>query len=220
MYANDAHEGALLIGQEGRRVGGVLLAAGIPASRVDEIIETLCPAAGIQPEAIVLVGERPPDDLVRAYRDRGLRWRLWDPYQDNELVFVGALAQWEGNGIDLRIDLRAPVTLGGSLTCRGSSQFAKVMDLSRTGARLEVETCLPPGRQVGLEIDCVGSLLSLRAFVRWSRGAQDARRDGKVMGMGLEFLRPSRTAKRQLDATLELVFDAYRLDPRREPVGG
>lgn len=210
LYSNDPYEGALLARQEGRRVGGVLLNADAPPGRVDEVIDTVCPETGLDPEAIAVLGDRPADPILRAHLERGLRWCLWKPFEADRLRFIGGLTLWEGNDASVRLDLRVPTRIPATLTCRGHSQRAIAVNLSRGGARLEVATRLPPGRRVQLELGSGDTRIVCSAIVRWTTAFRSAK-EPVPPGMGLEFENPSVTTRAALMRLLEAALDRFRI---------
>jgi len=212
LYSNDAHEGALLARQEGRRVGGVLLHAGALPSRVDEVIDSICPETGLDPEAIAVLGERPAEPLLGAYVERGLRWCLWKPFDPDSLRFIGGLTLWEGNDASVRLDLRVPARIPAKLSCRGQSQHARAVNLSRGGVRLEVATRLPPGRRVQLEMAQGEARVACSAIVRWTTAFRSAK-DPEPPGMGVEFENPSLATRAAVLRLLEVALDRFRILP-------
>lgn len=202
LLATEIDEAELLARQEGQRLRGALLSSATDEARIDEVVEAIGPHTGIGPESIALLGRRIDEESMRRLRERGVRWRLWSPYEDRDLRFLG----WEllcGNGDqDLRIDRRFPTALPASVERRGESRDVLVGDLSLSGAYLETASPFPAGSQLNLVIALPGSPLDLRCTVRWV-SSQKTRVTGRAQGCGVEFLEISGEALAALKEHLE-----------------
>jgi hypothetical protein len=137
-YANDL-DAALLLARQRARGPRRAAPSSVGAGEAAEILDAVAPHTSIRPASLVLAGPRPDDDAVAALRAGGLRWGLWKPYDTAELRFVATLAVWEGSDSDLRIEPRVPTTLRASVTTGGRTRPVRVLDLTTTGAFLELE---------------------------------------------------------------------------------
>jgi hypothetical protein len=66
----------------------------------------------------------------------------------------------------------------------------RVLDLTTTGAFLDVETPPAPGRQLGLEIALPSGPIQIVAHVRWVRATAQKRPIERPAGCGVEFAPP------------------------------
>jgi hypothetical protein len=190
LYANDLDEAALLARQEGRRVRGALTPSSVGAAEAAEILDAVAPHTSVRPASLVLAGPRPEDSAIETLRAAGLRWCLWEPHQPAELRFLATLAVWEGSDSELRIEPRVPTSLRGSVTIAGKTRPVRVLDLTTTGAFLELDAPPPSGRHLGLEIALPSGSIQIVAYVRWVRATAQRRPIEQPIGCGVEFARP------------------------------
>jgi hypothetical protein len=190
LYANDLDEASLLARQEGLRVRGALAPSSVGAGDAAEILDAIAPHTNVRPASLVLAGPRPEDDTVTALRAAGLRWGLWEPYEPAELRFLATLAVWEGSDSELRIEPRVPTSLRASVTVAGKTRPVRVLDLTTTGAFLEVDAPPAPGRNLGLEIALPSGSIQIVAYVRWVRATAQKAPVELPAGCGVEFAPP------------------------------
>ena len=190
LYANDLDEASLLARQEGARVRGALAPSSVGAGEAAEILDAIAPHTNVRPASLVLAGPRPDIDVVAELRAGGLRWGLWEPYEPAELRFIATLAVWEGSDSELRIEPRVPTSLRASVTLAGKTRAVRVLDLTTTGAFLEMETPPAAGRNLGLEIALPDGSIQIVAHVRWVRATAQTTPVERPVGCGVEFAPP------------------------------
>jgi hypothetical protein len=190
LYANDLDEASLLARQEGMRVRGALAPSSVDAGEAAEILDAIAPHTNVCPASLVLAGPRPDDEVIAALRAGGLRWGLWDPYELAELRFLATLAVWEGSDSELRIEPRVPTSLRASVTVGGKTRSVRVLDLTTTGAFLELDAPPAAGRHVGLEIALPAGSIQIVAYVRWVRAVAQKKPIELPAGCGVEFAPP------------------------------
>jgi len=99
-------EAELMARQERIRIRGMLLPASVSGEEIDHVLESIGARAGVGADAIAVVGPRPEEVALEALRRRGVGWRLWEPLEDRDLVFVAGALLWLGPDADLRLDAR------------------------------------------------------------------------------------------------------------------
>jgi hypothetical protein len=211
LLATEVDEAELLARQEGRRLRGVLMPSTSDDLRIDEVIEAIGPAAGIDALGIALLGARLDDDRIDELRVRGLRWRLWAPYQDRDLRFLGRSLLWAGSDDNLRLDGRVPTALPGFAGRRGETRSVLVGDLSPAGAFLETPSPFPAGSQIEVEIALPGGSVTLRATVRWVSPSNQRPPSGRAHGFGVEFVAPTKDVVSQLLEHIDCEFKRFML---------
>jgi hypothetical protein len=211
LLATQVDEAELLARQEGRRLRGVLLPSGSDDLRIDEVLEAVGPASGIELWGVALLGERLDEDRVDALRARGLRWRLWSPYQDRDLRFLGRSILWAGSDENLRLDGRVPTALPGFVGRRGETRGVLVGDLSPSGAFLESSHPFPAGSQIEVEVALPGGSVTLKATVRWVSPRNARPEAGRNPGFGVEFLHPPKDAVALLLEHIDAEFKRFML---------
>jgi len=202
LYANNLDEASLLARQEGERVHGALAPSSLTPEQVLEIFEAIGPHTSVRPASLVLVGPRPADEQVAALRAAGLRWGLWEPYEPAELRFLATLAVWEGSDSNLRIEPRVPTSLRGSVTMAGKTRPVRVLDLTTSGAFLEMDAPPAPGRNLGLEIALPEESVQIVAYVRWVRATAVPGPPELPAGAGVEFAPPRPAEAEKLRAQM------------------
>lgn len=211
LYANDLDEATLMATQEGERLRGVMMSSNTTLRRIDASLEVLAPYCNVEAASVVLVGPRPADDMVAAFRERGLRWFLWEPHDAAELRFLATLAIYEGSDVDVRIEPRVPTALRGSITLAGRTRPVRVLDLNTGGAFVEVDGPPSPGRHLGLEIALPAGEVQIICYVRWVRARPTAGPPERPAGAGVEFKPPRDAESALLRAQMDAGLARYRL---------
>lgn len=191
LYSNDLDEASLLARQEGPRVRAAFAPSSASPAQIEGMLEAVGPHTTVRPSSLALVGPRPSDDDVATLLVRGLRWCLWDPSDPVQLRLLASLVLWEGSDADLRIDPRVPTSLRATLTWSGRSQTGQVLDLTASGAFIEVPSPPPPAQRLGLEIALPTGPIPLVASVRWTRTAPESGSPQRPVGAGVEFTQPT-----------------------------
>lgn len=188
LLASGRDEAELLARQEGQALRGVLLPSASVEELLDPVLAGVLPHTGLGPESLALLGPRLAEEHMRELRERGLWWRLWTPFEERDLRFIGRTLVVTGSEMDLRMDLRVPTALPGRVERRGQKADVLIGDLSRSGAYVETQGHFPTGNQLTLEISLPSEPVRVRALIRWLAAAPEGARP---RGFGVEFLRPS-----------------------------
>jgi hypothetical protein len=210
LLAREADEVELLARQEGRRLRGVLIPSVADDARIEEVLAAVEPA-GIELFGVALLGERLDEDRCDALRARGLRWRLWSPYEDRDLRFLGRSLLWAGSDENLRLEGRVPTALPGFAGRRGETRGVLVGDLSPSGALLESNNPFPAGSQIEIEIALPGGSVTLGAIVRWVAPPSTRHGAGRNRGFGVEFVNPRKDVVAQLLEHIDCEFRRFML---------
>jgi hypothetical protein len=200
LYSNDLDEASLLARQEGPRLRAALAPSSASPAQIEEMLGAVGPHTLLRPSSLALVGPRPSDDDVAALLVRGLRWCLWDPSDPTRLRLLASMVLWEGSEADLRIDPRVPTSLRATLTASGRSQAGQVLDLTASGAFIEMPSPPPPGRRLGLEIALPTGPIEVLASVRWTRAQPEPGPPPRPVGSGVEFTKPTPADQKALRA--------------------
>jgi len=202
LFATAVDEAELLARQEGEQLRGAFAPAGASEDWLAGLIDAIGPHTAILPESIAVLGPRQEEDRCEQLRELGFRYRLWEPYEDRDLRFLGWALIWNTSDQNLRIDARVPTALPGKCFRRGDSREVLIGDLSVSGAYLEMQQPFPAGSMVRVELALPAGPVELRATVRWvssPRGGSPIHR----RGCGVEFLRPNPGARQRLEETLD-----------------
>ena len=168
----------------GRRLGALsaaMLGAAFSATALGE--------ASITPDAMVPVGPRPADAAALvALRERGIRWAVWEPFDDSDLRFVLSAVLTRRADSDLRLEPRVPAHGMRAKLYKGRlARDVAVIDISVGGAFLATDKPMPEDAQVSLELTIGARTMPIRSRVRWVRREPDGDRWDLSTGMGVEF---------------------------------
>lgn len=199
IYTNDADEAVLLAAQEAKRLGAIAFPVSRPVDELDHMIKSVAERAGIQPDAMIPVGPRPNEtEMLVALRERGIRWAVWDPYDDSDLRFVLSAVLARRADADLRLEPRVPAHGMRARLYKGRlGRDVVVIDLSVSGAFLASDKPMPEDTVVSLELTLGARTMTIRSRVRWVRRDPDAERWDLSTGMGVEFedVKPEQAAE-------------------------
>ncbi|MGH0033298.1 MAG: PilZ domain-containing protein [Myxococcota bacterium] len=203
LHSSEIDEAELMARQEGQAICGVLLPSQAGELHVDQAIEVVGPHTGVGADRVALLGPRIDEKVAERLRERGVRWRLWEPYEDRDLRFVGWSLVWATSDQDLRLDHRVPTALPAHAIRRGDRRDVLVGDLSASGAFLETRSPFPAGSQLGLEIELPNRAIEVTATVRWVSSVRRDGAPGGAQGFGVEFLDPPAVLRAALEEHLE-----------------
>jgi len=147
LYAKTLDE-AVLLAQDDERVGALVVPGALPLEALDETLARLAPQLWAGAGAVLIVAPPRERARMRALRDRGIRWILYDPYDVTELRFAVAAALATEDDLDPRSGLRVPIRLAASVAsvpAGGAPREAWLRNLSVGGAYL----ALPDPPEVG-----------------------------------------------------------------------
>lgn len=210
LHASLVDEAELLARQEGTAVRGVLMPSTSDVGDLDRMLESVGPYTGIAPEMIALVGPRADEARLDRLRARGMRFRLWSPFEDRDLRFLAWLVAWAGGDDDLRIHARVPTVLPAEVTRQGETRAMMVGDLSPAGAYLETDAPFPAGCRVNLEISLPSGPIRITGIVRWV--ADTRSRAPRVRpGFGVEFVHVRKEVRRELEEHLDAECERFAL---------
>lgn len=210
VHSSEIDEAELLARQEGMRISGLVLPSSGGVAHVEMSLEVVGPHAEIGPDRVALLGRRPDEATLDRLRELGVMFRLWDPYEDRDLRFIGWSLIWGGSLQNLRLDLRVPTALPAHAIRRGEERQVLVTDLSHGGAFLQTEHSFPGGCRIGVVIELPNEQLELPALVRWTRPRKEASPQLRP-GCGVEFLNPPPRLRAVLKQHLEEETDRFRL---------
>jgi hypothetical protein len=187
LYAATPREAVLLARQERHRLGALVVAGSLPLSVLDVVVEQVAPELWAGPGAVVVVA--PPRDraFLRALADRGIRWVLREPYDDDELRFVVSAAFAAEDRLDPRSGLRVPIVLPAHLE-QGERRLAgRIRNISMGGAyfALPDPEVLAEGEGLVLEFTISDRTLRLDVAVVYRQRAAASGRAVAEPGVGL-----------------------------------
>ncbi|MAE93241.1 MAG: hypothetical protein CL910_01135 [Deltaproteobacteria bacterium] len=188
LYAADADEALLLARQERERLGALLVPASLETSTLDFLVERVCPLMSGGVETLVPIGLEPGPEVAASLRRAGVRWCLWEPYEEHELRFVTAAALMAGDPGERRKRMRVPAQLFAGVLQGGDRKRAVVCDLSAGGAYLGLESPMEADSLVDLELQVPPGSVFLRARVAHTQAPGRTPRPDLPDGMGIEFL--------------------------------
>lgn len=201
LYSADDDEAELLARQEGARLAGLILPSASAEERLEPVLDRLKSHSQVVAERVAILGPRLDPPVVQRLRERGLRWRLWSPFEDRDLRSLGWSLVWNSSDQNVRLDARVPTALPAQVIRRGETRDVLVGDLSLGGAFLETEEAFPAGSSLGLVIRLPNQEVEMAAMVRW---VSPPRREeaSRAPGFGVEFTNPPPALRAALEEHL------------------
>jgi PilZ domain len=188
LYAKDADEAALLAEQEAQRLGAVMAPTSFDAQTFDQLLARVCSKLAAGARALVVVGSEPAAELRERLRDRGVRWRLFEPYDERELRFVAGIAMATDHDGERRKSVRIPTDISTTVFMGRHRKDVVVYDLSAGGAYLATPHPYQEGSRLSVEIPLPnGMVVRGRAQVMSARTEEAATRSHLPEGMGIAF---------------------------------
>jgi hypothetical protein len=187
LYANHVDEAALLARQESRRLGAVLLPTSFGSDDVARLLARVCSELAAGARSLVLVGLEPDPDLVEDLRAKGVKWCLWEPYDERELRFVMTAAMASDHADDRRKELRIPTALPTAVAMGRHRKEVTVHDLSVGGAYLATPHPFLEGSRINVDIALPGGSVMGKAEVANAKTAGKPGRPDVPNGMGIFF---------------------------------
>ncbi len=211
LYAKDLDEALQLADQEKEQVGAFVLPGTLSPALREQALERATPLLWAGAAAILVVA--PPRDraLLRALRDRGIRWVLFAPYEPAELRFAVAAALSSEDDLDPRSGLRVPIRLDAELEIAGGRRCGQVRNLSIGGAYVALPEPPPVGTQITLDLSLGERPLQLTARVRHSLSVPVPGRAEQEPGIGIRYQLPAESELRAIDEFLRERVDSFRL---------
>lgn len=213
VYAKTVDE-AVLLAQEDERVGALVLPGTLPLETLDEVLARIAPQLWAGAGAVLFVA--PPRDraLMRALRDRGIRWLLHHPYDAAELRFAVAAALATEDDLDPRSGLRVPIRLAatvGAVAGDDAARAACLRNLSIGGAYLALDDPPAVGDRAAIELSFGDRPLRATGRVAHRLATPLPGRSEREPGFGIAFDPLVEDAQRLLAEFIRERVNSFRL---------
>jgi diguanylate cyclase (GGDEF)-like protein len=195
-HAARADEARLLIAQEGHCIRAI---AGPPNIDLRCLLDARDQLAEISGDSrrMIVIGERPTQDVQEAIREAGVDWVLWAPFNDTELRCLVKSAMTLPHEVADRREPRVPVDMVASLAFGATREIAVVSSLSAHGAFIETNDPRPVGSTMRIELDLLQD--RFRGFARVVHAQEDdPDNPHEPSGMGVSFFGSDRDTERIL----------------------
>jgi hypothetical protein len=210
MYSNDVDEAALLARQERDRLATILVPANATPEWIEDLLSRVARHAGLGARQLAILGPQQDESWCQALKKKGIRWRLWAPFDEHGLRLVALAPMSEGDD-ELRIGLRVPVALDATVLSGDESRQMIVGDLTTLGAYLDTRSPFPVGADLTLEIQAPTGPVEVRARVRWTNQSGEGSCARRHPGMGVEFVDPDRALCHRIQRILDEELKRYSL---------
>lgn len=195
-YASAVDEAHLFVNQEGEEIRAVVAPPGIELAGLGSVVKHLSDRCG-ERRRVIVIGERPGDEVRSAIRAAEVDWVLWAPFKDVELRCLTKGAMALSSELADRREPRVPVDLVASLSAGNRREMVVVSSLSPRGAFLETSDLLPVGSSLRLEMDMPTD--RFRGFARVVHVQyEDPEHPQEPSGMGVAFFGSDRQTERIL----------------------
>lgn len=211
LYAKDLEEALLLADQEEERVGAFVLPGRLSPAVLDAALARAAPLLWAGAAAILVVAPPRERALLRALRDRGIRWVLFAPYEPAELRFAVAAALASDDDLDPRSGLRVPIRLRATVETEAARCPGEIRNLSLGGAYVAIAEPPAVGAEVALDVSLGERPLRLRACVRHRLAHPVPGRAEREPGVGIQYQLPTESELRLLEDFLRERVDSFRL---------
>jgi hypothetical protein len=210
LYAKAVDE-AILLAQDDERVGALVLPGSLPLATIDETLARVAPLLWAGAAAILLVAPPRERALMRALRDRGIRWILYHPYDVAELRFAVAAALATEDDLDPRSGLRVPIRLAASVASGEASREAWLRNVSVGGAYLALPDPPEVGETVAVDVALGEQPLHAVGRVAHRLAAPLPGRAEREPGIGVAFQPLDDGERRLLEEFIRERVNSFRL---------
>ncbi|MGH7288476.1 MAG: PilZ domain-containing protein [Myxococcota bacterium] len=187
LYTTDADEACQLARQEQSRIAALVVSGAIEIARLDPMLREIVPRLAGGAAAIVVVAPPRQRSTLAALRDRGIRWAVWEPYDESELRFAVAAALASGDVLETRRGLRAPLRLPVAIRNARLSREGELRNLSVGGAYVALSEPPEPSASLGLEFPIGERMFRTQATVAHRQCGASDRSAERGPGMGVAF---------------------------------
>ncbi|MBW2385433.1 MAG: EAL domain-containing protein [Deltaproteobacteria bacterium] len=206
-YASALDEAHLFIAQERDAIRLIACPPTIDAKAVRGVLDSLAQATG-EDRRFIVIGERPNDATRQKFRDAGVDWVLWAPFNDAELRYVVKSGMARREDLIDRREVRVPVDLIANIWSGERREVAVVSSLSPRGAFIELSEPLRMGSSLRIEMDLAGD--RFRGFARVVHvHAEDADQPNEPSGVGVTFYGADRDEERLLRKAISELESRY-----------
>lgn len=210
LYAKSVEE-ALLLAQDDERVGALVMPGALPLELLDITLARLAPQLWAGAGAVLLVAPPRERALMRALRDRGIRWILHDPYDASELRFAVAAALATEDDLDPRSGLRVPLRLAARVDAGAAPREAWLRNLSVGGAYLALPDPPEVGDTVAVDVSFGDQPLHATGRVAHRLPAPLPGRAEREPGIGVAFEPLADAERRLLEELIRERVNSFRL---------
>ena len=203
LYSKGSDEAWLLAQQEAERISTLLFPPSVPVGAIQSILDCLRSNAIDVPRNLVVIGARPDEEQRARLRECGVRWALWEPYDESALRSVVSSAMSAKHEVETREEPRLPTTLLGRVFMGTHRKDVIVYTLSGQGAFLETPSPFLTGSKIALEMALPQQTVMAKAEVIYAKSAQEGGPPGQPNGMGVAFTKMDPGSRERLEAFLE-----------------
>jgi diguanylate cyclase (GGDEF)-like protein len=195
-YASAIDEAHLFVAQEGRNIRVIAAPPNVDFGGLQGVVDHLSELCG-ERRRLVVLGERPDDELRTKIREAGVDWVLWAPFNDVELRCLMKSAMALSGEMADRREPRVPVELLANIASGNRRETAVVSSLSPRGAFVEMNDPLPVGTSLRIEMGMPQD--RFRGFARVVHvQREDTNQPYEPSGMGISFFGSDRDTERIL----------------------
>jgi len=187
LYANAADEALLLAADAVDSIHAVIVPPSVAVPDLERVLQRLEGAREGKSASVVVIGERPSDEVRTKLRAAGAEWAVWEPADDCALRFAVNAAITLPSEIVPRNEPRVPTSLMASFEVDGERGDAVVYTLSAKGAFLETPSPTAAGTSLEVEIWLPSIQVSTPAKVIYVNSPRDRRQASWPTGMAVVF---------------------------------
>ena len=158
---------------------------------------------------LIVVGEKPDEDVRAHIRAAGATWVLWSPFDDTELRFMLRSALALPDELSRRHDTRVPVDSMVWIRAGDQREVGVMSNMSARGAFIEMSVPLPVGTLVRLEFELSTDRFRLFARVIYTLNEDASLPDRSFSGIGVLFYDVDRVTERSLRTVIERLAARY-----------
>jgi hypothetical protein len=211
VYAKSVDE-ALLLAQDDERVGALVMPGTLPLETLDETLTRVTPQLWAGAAAVLIVAPPRERALMRALRDRGIRWILHAPYDAAELRFAVAAALATEDDLDPRNGLRVPIRLAATVAAGAEApREAWLRNVSVGGAYLALPEPPAVGETVAVQVSFGDRGLAAVGRVAHRLAAPLPGRAEREPGIGVAFQPLDDAGERLLEEFIRERVNSFRL---------
>ena len=187
VYARSADEAFLLAGDNGQQIRAVVVPPSVAMPDLERVLERISNQQNQEPVSVVVMGEKPAEEVRARLRLAGAEWAVWNTDDDSALRYAVNGALTLPSEVFERRETRVPTNLMASFWLDDARGDAVIYTLSARGAFLETPRPIPVSTRLQIEVWLPNVRFNTAAKVIYANVPGGRSRASWPVGVGVVF---------------------------------